>query len=99
VRRALGPSEPVAARTYRDAADLTAPGGIVAVKEWENRGGIGSAMAYCADRWVSGDATVRFMPRPEIDGLIDGALPGWPRTCEARIPPRRANVLVTLRRP
>jgi hypothetical protein len=71
----------------------------VAVKEWERRGGVGSAVAYCADRWVSGDATVRFMPRPEIDGLLDRAFPGWPRTCEARIPPRRANVLVTLRRP
>jgi 2-polyprenyl-6-hydroxyphenyl methylase/3-demethylubiquinone-9 3-methyltransferase len=86
-------------QVLRDAAALTAPGGTVAVKEWERRGGIGTAMAYCADRWVSGDATVRFMPRTEIDDLLDGAFPGWQRTCEARIPPRRANVLVTVRRP
>lgn len=83
----------------RDAATLTAPGGTVALKEWERLGGVGTAMAYCADRWVSGDATVRFMPLSEINELIDQAMPTWHRTCEARIPPRRANVLVTLRRP
>lgn len=83
----------------REAAALTAPGGTVAVKEWERRGGLGTAMAYCADRWVSGDASVRFMPQSEIDGLVEWAMPGWHRTCEARIPPRRANLLLTLRRP
>jgi 2-polyprenyl-6-hydroxyphenyl methylase/3-demethylubiquinone-9 3-methyltransferase len=82
-----------------DAAELTAPGGTVAVKDWELRKGFGSSVAYYADRYISGDRTVRFMPLTEIDELIDAAMPGWPRTCEARIPPRRANVLVTLRRP
>lgn len=86
-------------QVLRDAATLTRPGGTVAVKEWERRGGVGSAMAYCADRWISGDATVRFMPLTEINELIDRSMLGWPRTCEARIPPRRANVLVTLQRP
>jgi len=86
------------AQVLRDAAALTAPGGIVAVKEWERRGGIGTAMAYCADRWVSGDAAVRFMSLSEIDGLVEQAMPGWQRTCAARIPPRRANLLLTLRR-
>lgn len=83
----------------KEAAALTAPGGTVAIKEWERRGGIGTAMAYCADRFVSGDAQVRFMPQAEIDGLIGVAMPDWQRTCEARIPPRRANLLLTLRRP
>lgn len=87
------------ARVLREAAALTAPGGTVAIKEWERRGGFGTAMAYCADRWVSGDAAVRFMSQAEINGLVEQALPGWQRTCEARIPPRRANLLLTLRRP
>jgi 2-polyprenyl-3-methyl-5-hydroxy-6-metoxy-1,4-benzoquinol methylase len=86
-------------QVLRDAAALTVPGGTVAVKEWERRGGLGTAMAYLADRWVSGDETVRFMPMPEIDYLVGKAMPGWRRTCVARIPPRRANVLLTLRRP
>jgi 2-polyprenyl-6-hydroxyphenyl methylase/3-demethylubiquinone-9 3-methyltransferase len=91
--------ESARAQILREAASLTAPGGTVAIKEWERRGGLGTAMAYCADRWVSGDASVRFMPRSEIDDLVALAMPGWQRTCEARIPPRRANLLVTLRRP
>lgn len=86
-------------QVLKDAAALTTPGGTVAVKEWERRGGVGSAMAFCADRWISGDATVRFMPMTEINALIDQSMLGWQRTCETRIPPRRANVLVTLRRP
>jgi ubiquinone/menaquinone biosynthesis C-methylase UbiE len=82
-----------------DAAALTAPGGTVAVKDWERRPGIGSSMAYYADRWVSGDATVRFMPLDEINGLIEKTMPGWHRTCETRIPPRRSNVLITMQKP
>jgi SAM-dependent methyltransferase len=87
------------AQMLRDAATLTAPGGTVALKEWERRGGVGTAVAYCADRWVSGDAAVRFMPQTELGELIAQALPGWQRTRETRIPPRRANLLLTLRRP
>lgn len=86
-------------QVLRDAAALTAAGGVVAVKEWEQRPGPGTVVAYGADRWVSGDPTVRFMPRAELDALIETAMPGWETTCEARIPPRRANLLLTLRRP
>jgi hypothetical protein len=82
-----------------DAAALTAPGGTVVVKEWEYRGRASSAVAFGADRWVSGDAGVRFMPRGEIDALIAEAMPGWETTCEALIPPRRANLLLTVRHP
>lgn len=82
-----------------DAATLTAPGGTVAIKEWERVRGLSYYAAYGADRWISGDATVRFMPRSELQGMIENAMPGWTTTCEARIPPRRANLLVTLQRP
>jgi 2-polyprenyl-3-methyl-5-hydroxy-6-metoxy-1,4-benzoquinol methylase len=92
-------AEPERDRVLREAALLTTLGGTVAVKEWEHGGGAGTAVAYCADRWVSGDATVRFMRRSELDGMLADAMPGWEVTCEAWIPPRRANRLVTLRRP
>jgi 2-polyprenyl-3-methyl-5-hydroxy-6-metoxy-1,4-benzoquinol methylase len=82
-----------------DAATLTAPGGTLAVKEWERTRGPRLDPAYLADRWISGDKTVRFMPRPELTNLVEDATPGWETTCEARIPPRRANLLLTRRRP
>jgi 2-polyprenyl-6-hydroxyphenyl methylase/3-demethylubiquinone-9 3-methyltransferase len=82
-----------------DAAALTAPGGTLAVKEWERIRGAGFYPAYLTDRWISGDKTVRYMPRAELAGLVEDATPGWETTCEARIPPRRANLLLTRRRP
>lgn len=82
-----------------DAAALTAPGGTLAVKEWERIRGPGFYPAYLTDRWISGDKTVRYMPRAELAALVDDATPGWETTGEARIPPRRANLLLTRRRP
>ncbi|HEY7858785.1 MAG TPA: class I SAM-dependent methyltransferase [Candidatus Nanopelagicales bacterium] len=81
-----------------DAATLTAPGGTLIVKEWEAGKGLGNRLAFVADRYVSGDVTVRFMRRDEMQALVDNAVPGWQRTCEARIPPRRANLLLSYRR-
>ncbi|TNC21152.1 class I SAM-dependent methyltransferase [Amycolatopsis alkalitolerans] len=92
-------AEPQRAVVLAEAAELTAPGGTVAVKEWQRRGGLGTMVAYCADRWVSGDATVRFMPDAELDGMLARTMPGWEVTCEAWIPPWQANRLATLRRP
>ncbi|HEY4023509.1 MAG TPA: class I SAM-dependent methyltransferase [Pseudonocardiaceae bacterium] len=86
-------------QVLKDAAELTAPGGTVALKEWERRPGLANSAAFLADRWVSGDPTVRFMARPELDQLIGQAMQGWSVSSEARIPPRIANLLLTLRRP
>lgn len=86
-------------QVLRDAAALTAAGGTVAVKEWERRPGVANALAYCADRWVSGDPTVRFMPRSELESMIDEALPEWACTSDTRIRPRRANLLLTFQKP
>ena len=84
----------------RDVGALTAPGGIVVIKEWELiPGAASSRIAFVADRYVSGDPGVRFMPRAEIDDLVAAALPGWEKTTEGRIPPRKANLLLTYRRP
>lgn len=81
-----------------DAAALTAPGGTLVVKEWDQRNGP-TNVAFLADRYVSGDATVRFMPPDELDGMIAPHVAGWAKTCEARIPPRRANRFLAFRRP
>lgn len=81
-----------------DAAALTAAGGTLIIKEWELRRGLANRVAFTADRYVSGDSTVRFMPAAETQGLIDDALAGWQRMCVARIPPRRANLFLAYRR-
>ena len=83
----------------KDAAALTAPGGTVVFKEWEKRSGLSYLFAYGADRYVSGDATVRFMDRPELEGLIATAMPGWETVLETTVPPRRSNLLWILRKP
>lgn len=83
----------------QDAAKLTRPGGFVALKEWEYIGGPANLLAYTADRFVSGDATVRFMRRPELETLIEDAMPGWELVMLSRIRPRRNNALWVLRKP
>lgn len=80
-----------------DAGTLTAPDGTIAVKDWERGRGLAHLMAYAADRYVTGDK-VRFPSRDELRELIDAGLPGFSAVCEARIPPRRNNVLYLLRR-
>lgn len=89
---------PARQEVLRDAATLCMPGGTVAIKEWEHRPGLADKAAFTADRFVSGDSNVRFMLRSELQMLIDNALAGWVNTCVARIPPRRANLLLTYRR-
>ena len=83
----------------QDAAKLTRPGGVIALKEWELNRGAANFLAYAADRFVSGDTSVRFMALPEIEGLIESALPGWEIVTRSRILPRRNNALWVLRKP
>ncbi len=82
----------------RDAAMLTAPGGMVAVKEWERGRGVPHLMAYTADRYVSGDTTVRFMAPDELRDLVNSNLSDFTLVAESRIPPHRNNVLLAMRR-
>ena len=82
-----------------DAAALTRPGGVVVVKDWERDRSVAHMLCYGADRYVSGDATVRFMPADELRTLVHSGLDGFQPVIEARIPPRRNNLLLALRRP
>ena len=82
----------------RDAATLTAPGGTIALKDWERGRGLWHLVAYSADRYLSGDRDVRFPSLEELHSIVAEGLPEFGITLEARIPPRRNNVLWTLRR-
>lgn len=81
----------------RHCRALVAPGGLLAVKEWERRTNAFHALAYGSDRYVSGDRTVSFLDRDELVGLLSVAAGDLTIVCETRIPPRRNNLLVALR--
>jgi len=82
-----------------DAGQLLAPGGVLAVKEWERTRTASHAVADISDRWVSGDRGVSFMTRDELLALVQGALPDLRVAAEFRVPPRPNNLLVAFRAP
>lgn len=81
----------------RNCLRLVRPGGIIAVKEWERRRNLAHAFAFISDRYVSGDTGVSFLSRDELVSLLTAEAPDAVLVCEARIPPRRNNLLVALR--
>lgn len=83
----------------RSCRQLLAPGGLLVVKEWERRPNVAHALAYGSDRYVSGDRTVGFLTRDELVALLGRSCPDLASVCEARIPPRRNNLLLGLRAP
>ncbi|MPQ99784.1 methyltransferase [Modestobacter sp. I12A-02628] len=82
-----------------DAAALVRPGGLLAFKDWEMGRGLAHLLAYGSDRYISGDTTVRFMPYDELRSLAAQAAPDFELVVECRVPPRRNNVLLALRKP
>lgn len=82
----------------RDALAMTAPGGLIAVKECAAGRSLSHLMVYSADRYISGDKDVRFMPHTQLRSLIGDGLPECDLVLEARIPPRRNNVLFVVRK-
>jgi len=82
-----------------DVGTLLAPGGLLAVKEWERTRTASHAVADIADRYVSGDRQVSFMSRDELLDLVGAALPDLDLIAEFRIPPRPNNLLVAFRSP
>jgi 2-polyprenyl-6-hydroxyphenyl methylase/3-demethylubiquinone-9 3-methyltransferase len=91
--------EPLRVPILGDAVALLAPGGMIAVKDWERGTGLAHLAAFTADRYVTGDKNVRFPSREELRATVDAGLPGFEVVCETRIPPRRNNVLYAMRRP
>lgn len=81
-----------------DAAALTAPGGLVAVKDWERGHTLSDLIVYIACRHIAGDPNTRFMRAQEFRELVRSGLPGFEQAVAARIPPRRNNLLIAMRR-
>jgi 2-polyprenyl-3-methyl-5-hydroxy-6-metoxy-1,4-benzoquinol methylase len=81
----------------RHSADLVRPGGYLMVKEFERNRGPYYWLTYAADRYVTGDKGVSFLTLTQARSLV-GALRGFNRIAESRIPPAHNNVLLARRR-
>jgi 2-polyprenyl-6-hydroxyphenyl methylase/3-demethylubiquinone-9 3-methyltransferase len=89
---------PVRPGVLGDAAALTAPDGVLLVKEWERDRPVFGRLAYWADYYITGDKDVDFMTSAELRSLLAGSLPDFTVYAEDRVPPWRENVLMALRR-
>lgn len=76
----------------REGLDRLRSGGLLVVKDWERDRTVSHGICYMADRVVGGDSGVSFMSRDELLRLIPGTV-----VLEARVPPRRNNLLVVTR--
>ena len=82
----------------RHAARLTAPDGLLLIKEWASDRPVFGRLAYWADRYVTGDRDVDFMTEGQLARLLSDTLPAFTRTVHRPIPPWRENILFTLER-
>jgi 2-polyprenyl-6-hydroxyphenyl methylase/3-demethylubiquinone-9 3-methyltransferase len=80
-----------------DARALLRPGGHLVVKDWEPTRTLAHGLAYFSDTYVSGD-TVAFPTRSELRSQLAALLPDDEIVAEARVPPRRNNFAVVVRR-
>lgn len=90
------PSRAARVQLLRDAAALVAPGGYLLIKEWERHKGLVHALAFAADRYISGDRTVAFMSTTELRDLLSLALPELSIDEVTWVKPHRANALYAL---
>jgi 2-polyprenyl-6-hydroxyphenyl methylase/3-demethylubiquinone-9 3-methyltransferase len=81
----------------RDAMDLTAPGGLLVVKDWTRDRTPIHALTYFSDRYLSSDKGVHFETYEALRTLIAPG-DGWTLACETRIPPWRNNLLLAYRK-
>ena len=79
-----------------DAAAMAGSGATIVIKEWASDGGPAHGLAWFADRYISGDRTVRFGTTPYLRELATAALPGWFHTWSGWVRPWRNNVLFAL---
>lgn len=80
----------------RDVQRLTRPGGHYVVKEWEPTRTLGHWTAWAADRFITGDR-LNHVGSAELKALLADLL-GDQLVIEARVPPRRNNLLLGYRR-
>jgi 2-polyprenyl-3-methyl-5-hydroxy-6-metoxy-1,4-benzoquinol methylase len=84
--------------TLRDLATLCRPGGVIVITDWERTRTPWHLVCHGADRYITGDANVRYPSRVELWQAIRTAIPDGELICETRVPPRRNNILIALRK-
>lgn len=79
----------------RHAASAVAPGGHLAVKDWERSFTVPHLFCYLSDRVVTNDR-VRYGSASELRAILQRALPAAAIEWEERLPPWRNNILFIL---
>lgn len=88
---------PLRAGVVAAARTLVADGGLLAIKDWEQRRDLATAAAYASDRFVTGDR-IRYFARDELAGMVGpDAADHAELVLDAHIPPRRNNLLFVWR--
>lgn len=81
-----------------DVEALLAPGGVLLVKETVVTSSPGYWMGHLADRWISGDRAVSFLPEAAIVDLVTSSIPDVDPIGRATIRPWSTNLLLVWRR-
>jgi 2-polyprenyl-6-hydroxyphenyl methylase/3-demethylubiquinone-9 3-methyltransferase len=74
------------------------PGGLLVVKDWERGLNPAHLLCYLVERFISGDSGVRYFRRNELATQLAEAVPTSLVRVEARVPPRRNNLLLVVQR-
>jgi 2-polyprenyl-3-methyl-5-hydroxy-6-metoxy-1,4-benzoquinol methylase len=80
----------------RDARRLTAPGGLLVVKDWERQANLAHMLNYLSDRYLTGDRVV-YLSSVELRAQLRRLFPGDRLVLETRVPPRPNNMTFALR--
>jgi 2-polyprenyl-6-hydroxyphenyl methylase/3-demethylubiquinone-9 3-methyltransferase len=81
------------------AAARIRPGGVLAVKDWERGLNPAHMLCFLLERFISGDSGVTYFRRNELATQLAEAIPTSLVRVEARVPPRRNNLLLVVQRP
>lgn len=92
-------SEEQRERVLDDARTLCAPDGTIVVKDWDAQPSLAHGLQVLADRYLSGDRTVRFGSLDYLLDLTTRALPDRRLAWLETVPPWRNNVALGLRTP
>ncbi len=75
-----------------------APGGYLVIKEWEGSRSPMNAVWFITDRYIAADANTRSFAPGELKSRLRELFPDARVALEARIPPRRNNLLIAVQR-
>lgn len=82
---------------FTDLRAMTAVGGHYVLKDWVPSRTPGHYAAFAADRFVSG-TRIWFLSADQTKQRLGGLFPGDTLVADARIPPRRNNLMLAYRR-